>query len=150
MQHFSTAIAFFFFFVAKVLSNAVPVLEPPKPMTVSVDPGAQGQAYVVQPTPPSGLSIQVPVSTISPGLSTTTIEDLPVITDGPTDIGDGVAAAFLQTTYYTCVTYGPGRSHCGIHEPILDASLESAASTLDVAGRICLIAAMVSSLLVLA
>ena len=149
MHYFSTTIILICL-VAEALSNAVPALAPPKPMTVSVDPGAQGQAYVVQPTPPSGLSIQLPVSTISPGLTSTTADSLPVITDGPETLGDGLAEAFLQTTYYTCVTYGPGRSHCGIHEPILDASLSNAASTISVAGRVGLIVAVVASLLVMA
>jgi len=31
---------------------------------------------------------------------------------------------FVQTTYYSCVTIGT-YSHCGIHEPILDASAAS-------------------------
>ncbi len=33
----------------------------------------------------------------------------------------GVGAKFVQTTYYSCVTMGT-YSHCGWHEPILDAS----------------------------
>ncbi|EPE02647.1 hypothetical protein F503_03996 [Ophiostoma piceae UAMH 11346] len=35
-------------------------------------------------------------------------------------------AKFVQTTYYSCVTIGPD-SHCGWHEPILDASTSNSA-----------------------
>lgn len=43
-------------------------------------------------------------------------------------IGTGTGAAvakFRQTTYYTCVTW-PSTVHCGWHEPIVDASLNTA------------------------
>lgn len=40
---------------------------------------------------------------------------------------DDIAAKFRQTTYYSCVTW-PNTVHCGWHEPILDASMDSAAS----------------------
>ncbi|TGJ80015.1 hypothetical protein E0Z10_g8743 [Xylaria hypoxylon] len=37
----------------------------------------------------------------------------------PLDLGDG--QKFVQTTYWACATF-PSETHCGWHEPILDAS----------------------------
>ncbi|KAK3934748.1 hypothetical protein QBC46DRAFT_70237 [Diplogelasinospora grovesii] len=50
----------------------------------------------------------------------------PAVTDAPAIEGQGIdangdAIKFVQTTYYSCVTMGT-YSHCGWHEPILDAS----------------------------
>jgi len=47
----------------------------------------------------------------------------PIITPAPGTDPDwnGGGAKFVQTTYYSCVTRGT-YSHCGWHEPILDAS----------------------------
>ncbi|TPX06692.1 uncharacterized protein E0L32_002188 [Thyridium curvatum] len=47
----------------------------------------------------------------------------PAITPAPAtvDMLDQAGNNFIQTTYYTCVTVG-SYSHCGWHEPILDAS----------------------------
>ncbi|KAI1847683.1 hypothetical protein JX265_013926 [Neoarthrinium moseri] len=38
--------------------------------------------------------------------------------------GAAVVAKFRQTTYWSCVTW-PSTVHCGWHEPILDASMNS-------------------------
>jgi len=51
-----------------------------------------------------------------------TEEAAPVLTPAPRiDSLDFNKARFVQTTYYSCVTRGT-YSHCGWHEPILDAS----------------------------
>lgn len=57
---------------------------------------------------------------------------LPIDQDDVDIIGNAVR--FVQTTYYSCVTIGTD-SHCGWHEPILDASNNASGQ-----GRTCWVA----------
>ncbi|CAK7212727.1 hypothetical protein SCUCBS95973_001561 [Sporothrix curviconia] len=50
------------------------------------------------------------------------------ITQAPQATRKGQADKFVQTTYYSCVTMGT-YTHCGWHEPILDASTSAASGS---------------------
>lgn len=56
-----------------------------------------------------------------------TAEPEPEITVRPNKdaASDNAALRFLQTTYWSCVT-SPVTVHCGWHEPILDANMNTA------------------------
>lgn len=85
----------------------------------------------------------------------------PEITPGPDpaaepEDGDdaGAAAAaerFVQTTYWSCVKApGVATAHCGWHEPILDASMPSAATRVwGGCGSVALVGAVAVSFLLL-
>ncbi len=51
---------------------------------------------------------------------------------------------FIQTTYYSCVTMGT-YSHCGLHEPILDASGASPMASMKGRGGWAVVAACVAA-----
>ncbi|KAI0411929.1 hypothetical protein F5X98DRAFT_356203 [Xylaria grammica] len=64
----------------------------------------------------------------------------------PVDLGDG--QKFVQTTYWACATF-PMETHCGWHEPILDASSAGARVKGGSAARIGAVGAIAALVLVL-
>ncbi|KAI2606284.1 uncharacterized protein GGS25DRAFT_523950 [Hypoxylon fragiforme] len=63
------------------------------------------------------------------------------------ELGGGANVKFVQTTYWSCVTW-PSETHCGWHEPILDAS--NAARGVSDSGRAALWAGVVVVVVVVA
>ncbi len=86
-------------------------------------PGAPQTAV----SPPSSPQISEPgVTKAVNAIAEASPPDDPIITLAPgvTEPWDEAGLKFIQTTYYSCVTIGT-YSHCGLHEPILDASIGS-------------------------
>ncbi len=78
-------------------------------------------------SPPSSPQVSEPgVTNVVGAIAEGSSPDDPTITPAPGVTGpwDEVGLKFIQTTYYSCVTIGT-YSHCGLHEPILDASVGS-------------------------
>ena len=63
---------------------------------------------------------------LPPGTPTGSFSSLITPPPDATAVTAATGAKFVQTTYYSCVTIGPD-SHCGWHEPILDASTSDSA-----------------------
>lgn len=95
------------------------------------------------PTAPCTMSSSI---TIEAGEETTAPE--PEITASPdSGLVDDVAERFRQTTYWSCVKF-PLTTHCGWHEPIIDASMPNAASNAAPGGRAGVGMAVLSGLVV--
>ncbi|KAI0192519.1 hypothetical protein F4808DRAFT_365487 [Astrocystis sublimbata] len=74
-----------------------------------------------------GVSIP-PAYTPTPTTAVTTAPPVVTGVDGNEAASNQINQKFLQTTYYACHTWAR-ETHCGWHEPILDASLDSDSSS---------------------
>ncbi|KAI0012590.1 hypothetical protein F4779DRAFT_614315 [Xylariaceae sp. FL0662B] len=93
---------------------------PPFITTVSAPSShsASGPA-TLRPSATAETNVVVPVS--ASGADDPAITPSPELDLGAANFhGTGMGAKFVQTTYWSCVTF-PLETHCGWHEPILDA-----------------------------
>jgi hypothetical protein len=121
-----------FWLVVALLASQVTATSVTPPAAASAATVSVPAVPAASPTTTSSAVLVAPPS--SPDLRIATVtnpEDSPH-TEGPAapeptplfgdiDGDDEINAAFVQTTYYSCVTRGT-YSHCGWHIPILDAS----------------------------
>lgn len=140
-----------------------PMTPPSRPVPSGLVPGHPPAIVTLQATT---LVLPRTITSTPTGSATTDAEDLPSteepenekeksstkpeITASPNlNIdSDADALRFVQTTYWSCVTYVT-TSHCGWHEPILDASTSSASSVGTRSMRAAAMAAGVALLLLL-
>ncbi len=108
----------------------------PTPTSASATLGA---AAIVAVAADGALATLWSSTTLSPttgtALAGVEVENPPAITSAPEapDAAE-LAIKFRQTTYYSCVTLGT-YTHCGTHEPILDASGAAPGATAAAATR---------------